>query len=66
MEEQGQVNQPLGKEISAVKGKQLTLSWHLEKANKPAVYCVRTSRIMVKMRCPSPDISLKTENVFNP
>lgn len=45
MEEQGQVNQPLGKEISAVKGKLLTSLRHLEKASKPAVYCVKTSRI---------------------
>lgn len=61
----GQADQPLGEEISAVKEEQLT-SLHFEKVNKLGVYCVKTSRIMVKMCCPSSDISLKAINAFNP
>lgn len=62
----GQADQTLGEEISAVKEEQLTSSLHFEKANKLGVYCVKTSRIMVKMCCPSSDISLKSTNAFNP
>lgn len=46
-------------------GKKLTSTLHLEKANKLGVYCAKTSGIMVKMCCPSPDVSLKTKKAFN-
>lgn len=62
----GQANQLLVKEISAVKGEQLTSILHLEKANKLGAYCVKTSGIMVKMDFPSPDVSVKTKKLLIP
>lgn len=63
----GQENQLLvkKKKISSVKGEKPTSILHLEKANKFGVYCVKISGIMVKMCCPSPDVSLKTKKTFN-